>query len=149
LTALALFAAGCGDDDDESTTTTTTSGATGATGDSGSSGELPADVVAEGNEICAQGNDEIAQAFGEVGNNAKPAEYDQLVTDEIVPNIESQIDDLRALDDSEELQSALDEAEEILGEIEDEPDIFIQADEDPFTDVNDELTELGLSECAG
>ena len=56
--------AGCGDDDDETTsTTTTTSGATGATGDSGASGALPADVVTEGNEICAQGNKEFEQIF--------------------------------------------------------------------------------------
>ena len=150
LAVLALFAAGCGDDDDETTsTTTTTSGATGATGDAGASGALPADVVTEGNEICAQGNKEFEQIFSELDHNANPEEYEKVVTGELVPTIQAQIDDIRALDDSEELQSTLDEAEGILEEIEGEPDIFIQADSDPFADVNDELTELGLTECAG
>ena len=149
LVAVALFGAGCGDDEDEPTTTTT-SGATGATGEAGATdGELPADVVAEANEICAQGNEELARAFGELEQAANPNEIQEIVTDEVVPNIQNQIDDIRELDESEELQSALDEADGVLDEIEGDPTVLTESQSDPFEDVNDELNELGLRACAG
>jgi hypothetical protein len=151
LALLALVAAGCGDGDDEETTTsttTTTAGASGATGEAGEeAGLLPSDVIAEGNEICAEGNEEIAQAFGQVDPNAKPAEIERVVTDEVVPNIQSQIDELRELDDSDELASVLDDAEETLGEIEDDPQLITSGD-NPFADINEDLSELGLTACA-
>ena len=58
----------------------------------------------EGNEICEEGNEEIEQAFGAARKNAKPEELGEgRHRMRLVPNIQGQIDDLRGLDDSDEL----------------------------------------------
>ena len=134
--------AGCGDDDDE-TTTTTTSGATGATGASGAA--LSTDLAAQGNEICKQGDEELNQVFSEL-QNAKPTEQEELITNEVIPNIQGQIDDLRDLSDSEELASALDNAESILDDLEADPASLFEGD--AFAEVNEELSAIGLDDCA-
>ncbi len=143
----ALGFAGCGDDDEEPTTTATESGATGATGESGSAGSLPADAITAGNEICTNGDEELQKAFGQLDENSSEAQVEQVVTDEIVPSIQGQIDDLREIDDSEELASVLDDAEEALGEVEADPSL-ITSGEDPFDDINNAFRELGLDACA-
>lgn len=148
LVSVALLAAGCGDDDDEPTTTSTTSGASGATGASGAEGgSLPADVVADGNQICEDGDKELDKAFGALGDGQpSDKEFEQVVTDTLIPNVQGQIDDLRELDDSDELQSVLDEAEGILGDLEEDPQLIQEGD--PFEPINSDLTALGLTECA-
>ena len=138
----ALGFAGCGDDDDD-TTTATTSGATGATGETGAA--LSADLAAEGNEICQQGDDELNQVFSQL-QEAKPAEQEELIRNEVIPNIQGQIDDLRELSDSEELASTLDNAESILDELEADPTSLFEGD--AFVEVNEELSAVGLDDCA-
>lgn len=139
------FAAGCGGDDDPSPSPTTeAAGATGATGSSGSAA-LPTDVVEQGNQICLDGNEELDQAFGQLGGKPSPDEFAQAVTDVIVPNIQGQIDDLRALSDDEELNSVLDQAENELADVSDDPTLL---QGDAFTDTNEKLSALGLTTCA-
>jgi hypothetical protein len=157
-----LLAAGCGGDDDETTTTTTTTaGATGATGASGAEGAeaggglLPDDFAQEANDVCAQGNAEIDEEAGKVfggGGEPSPEEQAKFVEDAVIPSIESQIEDIRALgapdEGAEELDAALSDAEDALDEVRSNPEILTGGD-DPFADVNKQLAELGLPACAG
>jgi NAD(P)-dependent dehydrogenase (short-subunit alcohol dehydrogenase family) len=77
--AVALIAAGCGDDDDEPTTTETTEAATGATG-------AESEFAQQANEICREGTDELDAAaqeqFGGFDtwiNNAAVSMYGRLL----------------------------------------------------------------------
>lgn len=155
LVAIALLGAGCGDDDEETTTTTTgTTGATGATGQTGAL--LPADFIAEADAICAQGDAEIeAEAeriFGD--SEAEPPEADQIdfLETVVVPNVREQLDALAGLDPpeegAEEFDTMVDNAYSALEEIEADPQAFLDGD-DPFKEVNQLASELGLEDCGG
>jgi hypothetical protein len=158
----AFVGAGCGGDDDETTTATTTTetGATGASGASGEQGQaagggtLDDAFAEEANAVCEQGNKELDQVFGSLDQEPKPAELEKLVSDEFVPNVQGQIDDIKALGEPEEgsaeLQTFLDDAQSALDEVESDPSLIGPgAQQDPFADVNKQAKELGLPACAG
>ncbi len=136
-TALAagLIAAGCGDDDDES-------------GDSSLSKE---EFVVQANDICTAGTTELNQAAEETFGTEQqptPEEEEEFVTETVVPNIQAQIDDIREIvpeDESDEVNGILDEAELALQDLEEDPTV---TEGDPFAEINDDLTEYGLSACA-
>lgn len=137
--------AGCGGDDDDEPTTisgTPVGGPTGATGAEGASevGPLPAEVVGEGNQICADAQEELYQAYDELGTKDLD---DAFVEDVVVPNLRGQIDDLRQLDDSKELQTVLDDAEDNVADIE-SAQTFVKGG--PYAPVK--FNDLGLNECA-
>lgn len=129
-----------------------------ACGDDGGEPLSQSEFEEQGNAICEEGNDEIdAEAddfFADVPSGEDPSEEDLsgFANDVLVPNVQGQIDDLRDLDAPEDIQddldATLDEGEEILDEISDDPSILF-SDEDPFEDVNAQLTDLGLTSCAG
>jgi hypothetical protein len=134
--AAGLIAAGCGDDDDESSDTGT------------DPPELTQEeFVAEANQICKTGNAELAEG----PQDAKPGspEFNAFITDTLVPNIQGQIDDIRALgipEESESLNATLDEAELIVQDIQEDPSSIV--DGDPFAPIDQDLTDAGLTECA-
>ena len=131
--AAGLLAAGCGDDDDESSDLT------------------HEEFVTQANEICTEGNAELEQAGQDIEGGPGSAGFEDFVTDTLVPNVQGQIQDIRDLGIPEEdadLSGTLDEAEDITNEIADDPAILTEGG-DPFAPVNDELSEAGLTECAG
>jgi hypothetical protein len=152
LTTIFVLVA-CGDDDDE----TTTNGATSATGASGAA-LSESEYRAQANEICKSGEREINQAVKETFGSASAtgsqagsqAEVKEFVNETVVPNIQSQIDDIRALtppeDQADEFEGLLDNAQAALDELEADPSLFTHAD--PFADVNREAAELGLDGCS-
>ena len=156
LLTLGLLAAGCGDDDETTTSTTTeatgASGASGASGEAGATGLLPAEFAAEGNAICKAGNQELNQAFKKFDSEPKGAELKKLVSDTVVPNIQGQIDAIRALpapsEGADELETFLADAESAVAELEADPGALTEGD-DPFEGVNEQAKTLGLDECAG
>jgi hypothetical protein len=147
--AAALAAAGCGDDDDEDAT----GGATGATGVSGST-LTEAEFLDQANEICAAGNELIDEqatdAFGSGTGAPTEDELDQFVNEIMVPSIEEQIDDIRALGVPEELAADvnpfLEDAEAALADAQADPGSLL--DEDPFREINQEAKQIGLRECS-
>ena len=157
----ALSAAGCGDDEEEDTTTPTTEETT-ATGETGATGaaDVPperAELVEEANAICAEGNDEIdaeaQEVFGDSQQEPPAAEQEAFFTDTVLPSVQEQIDQIRALEadapeDVDELNGILDEAQTVVDDLEQDPSALSQG-ADPFAEVNDELREFGLTECAG
>jgi hypothetical protein len=137
VSAAGLIAAGCGDDDDS---------------DSSLSKE---EFVAQANEICTEGTTELNEAaqeeFGDSGQPT-PAEEEAFVRDTVVPNIQGQLDEIRELGipegDADEVNGILDDAQSALDELEEDPS-GTSGGTDPFADVNRDLTEYGISACAG
>jgi hypothetical protein len=141
LLATGLIAAGCGDDDDD--------------GDNGGEALTKEEFLAEGNAICAEGNAELdaaAQELFQSGGRPTPEELETFATDNLVPSVQGQIDDIRALEapegDEDTINSLLDQAEDVLAEVEADPEGTLgpQAS-DPFAEVNTELQDYGLTTC--
>lgn len=137
VAALAVAAAGCGDDDERLSSE---------------------EFLEQGNAICANSNDELDAAFEELGNDQPSTdEAVSLFEDTFVPTVRAQLDDLRELNPPEELEDEssqlFDDVDAAIGEIEqmieDDPEAFFESDENPFADVNERATELGLVECGG
>ncbi len=155
LCATGLLIAGCGDDDEGTTvssTTTTTAAATGTTGTEGE--QLSEDqYVARANEICDQGDADLDEAAAEAFSSGQPseAEASAFFADSVIPGIQSQIDEIRSLSGPAEVESevtgVLDDAQEILDELSGDPSSFEDAD-NPFADVNERFTALGITSCA-
>ena len=146
----ALAVAGCGGDDDDTTDTTGASGTSGVTGTALTEEEW----VQQADAICAAGDKEINQAGQELFGNQQPSQADieDFANDVLIPNIQSQLDAIRALVPPEEIADdatqLVDAANEALDEIRDDPSLVTASDADsPFADVNQQAQDLGLSDC--
>lgn len=140
VTAVALGFVACGGDDDGETSATTAAAIS------------EDEFVAQGNQICADGTEELDAAQEDAFSGGQPdaADLEAYVTDTFIPNIQGQIDALRALGAPEgqedEVNQFLDDAQESLDALEDDPSSL---GEDTFADVNEQAVELGIGECAG
>jgi hypothetical protein len=154
--ATGLIAAGCGDDDDDTaattsspTTTAAATGATGATGEPLSKDEF----ITQADAICKAGDKKIDAAAQETFSGGQPsqAEQEQFVTEDVVPNIQEQIDGLRALTppegDEEEVSAILDSAQDAIDQTEADPGALTEGGDDPFSEANQLAEEYGLEVC--
>ena len=137
---LAVGSAACGDDDDDG-------------GDGSTTAVISEEeFVSQGNEICAAGNEEIDQGGQETLGSGQPTpeQFEEFVTGTVVPSIQGQIDDIRALGApegmEEDVNRFLDDAQTVVDELTDDPSLIT---DDPFDAVNMQAVELGLDECAG
>jgi hypothetical protein len=131
---LGLLAAGCGDDEEA----------------------LSEDeFVEQANEICDEGADELDAASEELFGDEEPTPEELSgFADTFEDSIIGQIDDIDALngpgDLEDELDPILDDARDAAAEfaevLRDDPESAFA--EDPFSDINERLTELGLTSCA-
>lgn len=139
--ALALVVAGCGGNDDESTTE--------------AAALTEEEFLAQGNEICTAGNEEIDAIANDVFTGREPTpEQLNSFAGLFIDNVQGQIDAIRALTPPEELaadvETFLAAAEDVLRQVEDDPSLLAVSDnEGPFADVNDQAVAIGLTECAG
>jgi len=142
-TALVLMGAACGGDDD----------------DGGGGGEplSQEEFLAQGNEICEEGDRKSEAAFeeifGETEEEPPAEEVEAFLRNEIIPIIEDQIDGLRGLTPPEDLQedfdAMLDDADTALEEVRDmSAEEIVSEQDDPFANVNSQAEELGLTACA-
>ena len=142
----ALIGAGCGDDDEDTT--------------GASSAPLTKQEFAQqANQICADGNEEIDEGAQATFSEGRPAPEDQeaFFTDTVIPNVQSQIDDIRALTppegDEEEVAAIVDSAQSAVDEIEADPAALADIEEggssDPFAEANKLAEDYGLEECGG
>jgi hypothetical protein len=118
------------------------------------------EFLEQGNAICAAGNERLDAAFEDLdlGEGQEPTaeQMATLVLEGLVPDVQSQIDDIRALEPPDELadpvETFLDDAQAALDELEqqatDDPLAVFSEDEDPFAEVNAQANEIGLTECA-
>jgi hypothetical protein len=139
--AAGVVAAGCGGDDDD--------------GD----GEALTKVefISQADAICAEGDREIDQAGREAFGDQRPSEQEieQFATDTVAPNIQNQIDGIRALTppegDEQQVAEILDAAQNGIDEIEQDPSLLNQGPDagGAFTEANNLATEYGLTDCGG
>jgi hypothetical protein len=151
--AVGLVVAGCGSSSSSSTST----GASGASGATGASGTplSKSEFVAKGNAICKQGNaalDKAGKSFFQSGQKPSQAEQDKFVTDTVIPNIQSQIDQIKALTppsgDEDQVNAVTAAAQSALDKAKADPSLLIQqGGSDPFAHANDLANSYGLTEC--
>lgn len=108
-----------------------------------------ADFVEQGNQICEDGNAALADALDGIDPN-DPEAASTAITDQLVPNIQGQIDDLRALGypegDEQTLESIYTGAEDALDQISDDPSLMLTGST-VLDDTNTALVDYGLTTC--
>jgi len=152
-----LIAAGCGG---SSSTTTTVSGASGASGATGAAGQPLTKVafIAQADAICERGNKELnaegKKVFGNLPKGQKPsaAQQQKFITDSVIPNIQNQIDAIRALTppsgDEDQVKAIVDAAQQALDKAKADPSAFFQGGKnDPFAKANKLASDYGLKVC--
>jgi hypothetical protein len=143
----AFVATGCGGDDDDDGTTAATTG-------EGEALSKEAFVTAA-DGVCRQGDQQIEQeAEQQFGGGGEPSakEQEQFFADTVLPNIQNQIDGIRALTppegDEEQVTAILDAAQDAIDESEQDPSVVTGGD-DPFAEANQLAAEYGLTDCGG
>ena len=109
------------------------------------------DFLEQANAICEEGSDELEEATEDIDFEDEE-EATEFIEGEFRDSIQGQIDDIRDLGfpegDEEELDEILNDAEEALEDLVDDPEAAFASGEDPFADVNEDLVDYGLDECA-
>jgi hypothetical protein len=133
---LAIAAAGCGGGDDDTTAAAT------LTKD---------EFIAQADEICAAGDQEIAAAADDLGASPSPEEATQLVTDVALPSVREQRDSIAALGapegDEDDVEAILDALDEAIAAVEANPEAVFSNGDDPFADVDRLAQDYGLTDC--
>lgn len=148
VVGIAVIAVGCGGSSGEESTTT---------------GNLTkAEFVKKGNEICKRGNAKIEDAFEgfvkehHLSKTKKPtkAELEEASETVVVPNIRSQVDEIKALglpkEDAQGAEEVISAAEESLEQVEENPILVTEENtaKDPFAKTNKLARSYGLTACA-
>lgn len=106
--------------------------------------------IAAGNQICEAGNQAI-EAAGQAIDQTDPEQIVPFLTTVLVPAVRAQIESLKALGypegDEDTLNAIYDDTEAALQAIEDDPEAAF-AGPDPFADINQALSDYGLTTCA-
>lgn len=141
-----LIAAGCGDDDN---------GDNGA-GDGtalGDGGEALAkeEYIAQGDEICAAGDEELAEELQAIEGGATE-ENAEKGAEVFVENLDSQLEQLRDLNppegDEETLTEIYDQAEEGGEQLSDDPQLILTEEGPPaLAEASEKAQEYGFEEC--
>jgi hypothetical protein len=131
---LALVSAGCGSSSKSSTTAALSR----------------PQFLAQGNAICERGNQSFAAADKALGNQPSRAQITTFVTSTFAPDIQSQIDDLRALAapsaDKTTVSNMLDVAQTDLNKIKSNPALL--AGGSGFAEFAHLAHPYGLTACA-
>jgi hypothetical protein len=140
LAAGALAACGGGDDNKQQF---------GATVGSGPSTLTKDQFVQQANQICDQGNKELDTASQALGQNPTADQISSFATDTVVPAVERQVSDIRALGapagDEEQVNALLDAAQADAEKVKSDPTVL--ANGDPFADANKLADDYGLTSC--
>lgn len=138
LIAASLGLAACGSDDSSS--------------DDLSDSITKADFVAQANEICAESNKTIDAGEKEAFSGGQPtqADVDSFINDTLLPEVESQINDIEALPvpegEEDQITAILDAANKGLEEGKADP-ASLQGNGDPFAEANKLANAYGMTEC--
>jgi hypothetical protein len=145
-TTLALaagsLAAGCGGGSDSSTTST--------------AALTKSEFLAQGNKICAKGNQEINQAAKKTFSNGQPSagQVNQFVTQTVIPSIQSSIAGVEALapptGDEAQVNAIVTSAQTALDKAKANPKLLTEnSSNDPFAESNKLAEAYGLTKCGG
>jgi hypothetical protein len=104
--------------------------------------------ITQADQICERDNQELAQAGANI-QNQKDAE--QFVSDTLVPKLNEEIEDLRALPapegDEDQINAILDAAQRGADEIEVDPTVVSNEASNPFDEANRLANDYGLQVC--
>jgi hypothetical protein len=141
--AIALVAAGCGGGDDETTATLT-----------------KAQFIKQADGICSAAEDELDSKFEKFGKEHKLSdkhppnheESEEAANTILIPSIEGQVTDIRALGapsgESDQVDELLTAVEAALEKAKEEPAEFIEEEgEGDFAEANKMAREYGLKVC--
>ncbi len=129
-----VFAIGCGSSDDSS-----------------DSAPTKAEYITQADAICKESGDELQATIKSTFGNEQPtdAEIVSFTEDEIIPSLEGQLDDLRALtppesdaDSPDDIYNAL---EDSINTLKDDP--AQSTSSDAFKEANDLANAYGMTEC--
>jgi hypothetical protein len=133
--AVALMAAGCGGGDDNSDSTTVSL--------------TKSEWIAKADAVCKQGNQQINQAANQAFGNQQPSEsqVQQFQTDTVLPNVQSQVDQIRALGapsgDEDQVNKILDTVQADI----DKAKSSGAVEDSTFADGNALAKQYGLEVC--
>ena len=140
VVGMSLALAACGSSSDESTTALT-----------------KAEFLKQGNAICRKGNEEVGKAaekrFPRSGGKPSQKELEQFAGQTVVPNIESQVQQISELPapegDEEQVEAIVEEAEASVEKAAEDPSVMItEKGENPFAKTDELATAYGLTACA-
>jgi hypothetical protein len=140
--ALVLVVGGCGGDDESSSTTSTAAALTETA------------FLAQGNAICIAANKELDQAANDTFTGGQPTDAQiEQYAGVLVPNVQGQVDAIRALTPPEDLADQVDtflaDAEDALAQVSDDPSLLLTSDDNgPFSSISQEARQIGLDKCA-
>jgi len=137
-----MIVAGCGGSSDSSEST---------------SSLTKAQLVKQGNAICAKGNKEIQEGFEEfeqeVGSQKQPtkAQLTEAIETIVLPAVRQQVEGVKDLGapsgEEAEVEAITDAAEEALEKGEEDPAALTTEKADPFAKANELANEYGLVKC--
>lgn len=114
------------------------------------------EFLKQGNAICAAGNKVLDDAGTEMfGSGEEPTEEQMttFVNDVLAPNVQDQIDGIKALrapaDLEDDVDQMLSDAQTAVDKFKDDPVAVFSSEEDPFADVNVQAAAIGLTACSG
>lgn len=125
--------------------------ATGCGGDDSSEESAPtkAEYITQADDICAADQEEIQTAAADVSGDPSDAATQEVVTNDVLPIYQEQLDELRALTPPEGEEEATagiyDALEEALAAIEEDPAAI--GDPTTFADANEQAVDFGLEVC--
>jgi hypothetical protein len=110
------------------------------------------EFLKKGNAICKKGNKEIEQTANKTfKGQPSPAELKKFATDTLIPNVRSQLDQIKALGapkgDKDQVDAILNEANAALAKGEKDPTILTNEKKDPFKKANKLARDYGLTVC--
>lgn len=111
-----------------------------------------AEYVKKANAICTHGNAAQQAAAASLGQHPSHAQINALVSGTFIPNIQAQIDAVRALGapsgEEATVSHMLDVAQEDLDKAKSNPSVFAQENAHPFANFAAIAHPYGLTECA-
>lgn len=133
-------------------------GCGGSSSSSSTSGEAlsKSQFLAQGNAICAKGEEEIQAAGKKVFTSSKApsqATQEKFATDTIIPNVQQQIDGIEALTppsgDESQVKAITDAAQSALDKAKSDPTLLTDQGNgaDPFAQANKLADAYGLDKC--
>jgi hypothetical protein len=145
----ALVGVGCGSDDKKSDSGG--GGASSTTAPSISKSEF----IAKADAICKKGDDAINAAGAKVfprGKEPSKEQVQQFATDSVVPALQGEVDQIRALGapagDEDTIDAMLKSVQEGVDQIKGDPSILTQQETpQPFKDANAKAKAYGLKVC--
>ena len=141
--AFGLVASGCGGGDDSNSNTT------------GAPTPTKAEFLQKANAICDAANAQLQADFEALGTTRPTqAQLERVVTDKLVPSVEAQIGDIRALGapegDEDQVKAILDAAGAGIAKVKADPALIASNDgQDPLKESNELANAYGLTRCGG